>query len=889
MRDEVFVGRVRELRVVATALAGKPGSALVVGGSPGVGKSSTIRTALRQNRSTIGSSYWVGATKAAASIPFGAVAHLIGPTVGRMDHHQVLRSTADRLASTQSGGKTVVVVDDAHLLDRASAALVHFLSEVGAAVVITTLRTGEPVSDAVTALLKEDRGEYLFLEPLNRVEVGALVAGLLHGPVDPVSDARIWNVVEGNPLYARELVRESLASGDLVLRDGYWRWSGSPPVMPRLAQLITRRIESQPRRIRRLMDLLAYAGPLESDLLERCGCPCSLLAIAERRGMIRSVESVAKESGARVTIELGHPLFAESARAGKSHLHRRALAQILVKATDARAEQDPLRRAVWQLDGGGAVDGHLLACGADRALAALDLPLANRLAAAAVAAGAGSKAEVLLARVLVLRGGAAQAEELLAKLLDEPLEPEPWAQLTAQRAWNMVFGLEQPVRSEKILVDALSRARPGAQVLLVEQASIMTYAGAPTQALAALQAPLQSPDIDDSTLAQAYTVSAEARTVAGDVTTAIIHGRRATENYRKILGSDWSMARDEAESALVGALLMDGELDEAQSRIERSYDQSRDAGWAMGTGTWSLWRAEVALARGMILQAEEHYRLALAAYDRDPHPFFNWQKRFATDHLAAVLAMSGKVQACTILLDRADELARPWLGALDAWNGSTHAWLAAAVGDSATAIGHILDLADQAASRGQLGWATVTLHQAVRLGEASCVVGRVEELSTKTSGRVARLYLEHATSLSRHDGTHVLGVATRFGGLGMKLLAAEAAAQAHTCLLEAGDARGAAIAQQCSLRWAQECVGAATPALRQCADTSELTAREVQIAHIAAAGTTNRDIADQLGISPRTVENILHHVYEKTHLQGRGDLPAFLGYSRDAGVNSNHR
>jgi DNA-binding CsgD family transcriptional regulator len=57
---------------------------------------------------------------------------------------------------------------------------------------------------------------------------------------------------------------------------------------------------------------------------------------------------------------------------------------------------------------------------------------------------------------------------------------------------------------------------------------------------------------------------------------------------------------------------------------------------------------------------------------------------------------------------------------------------------------------------------------------------------------------------------------------------------------------------------------------------SLLTAREHEVASMAAAGLTNRQIAGRLGVSVRTVGNQLQRVYEKLGVSSRLDLPDAL-------------
>ena len=51
-----------------------------------------------------------------------------------------------------------------------------------------------------------------------------------------------------------------------------------------------------------------------------------------------------------------------------------------------------------------------------------------------------------------------------------------------------------------------------------------------------------------------------------------------------------------------------------------------------------------------------------------------------------------------------------------------------------------------------------------------------------------------------------------------------------------------------------------------------LTGAELQVARLAAAGCTNRGIADRLFVSPHTVNAHLRHVFDKLDIRSRVDL-----------------
>jgi len=55
-----------------------------------------------------------------------------------------------------------------------------------------------------------------------------------------------------------------------------------------------------------------------------------------------------------------------------------------------------------------------------------------------------------------------------------------------------------------------------------------------------------------------------------------------------------------------------------------------------------------------------------------------------------------------------------------------------------------------------------------------------------------------------------------------------------------------------------------------------LTPSERRVAELAATGMTNREIAQSLFVTPKTVETHLRHCYQKLDIAGRGDLPSAL-------------
>jgi DNA-binding CsgD family transcriptional regulator len=112
--------------------------------------------------------------------------------------------------------------------------------------------------------------------------------------------------------------------------------------------------------------------------------------------------------------------------------------------------------------------------------------------------------------------------------------------------------------------------------------------------------------------------------------------------------------------------------------------------------------------------------------------------------------------------------------------------------------------------------------------------------------------------------------------MGADLLAAEAASDAAVAWRRSGDARRAAAAQGRAATLAARCERATTPALQAVEPRALLTRAEREVALLAAAGRSNREIAESLVLSRKAVENYLHRAYEKLGVSGRSELAAAL-------------
>src|SRR5690242_20723482 len=132
-----LIGRADALDRVAAKLT--TGGGLVVTGRAGEGKTRLLAAARDRAAAAGVAVYWAVATDAAAGVPLAPFAPLLPPGA---DGAQPTAGLG-RVAAVPGGGARAVAVDDAHLLDPASVALIAHLLANTAVPVVLTARTVE--------------------------------------------------------------------------------------------------------------------------------------------------------------------------------------------------------------------------------------------------------------------------------------------------------------------------------------------------------------------------------------------------------------------------------------------------------------------------------------------------------------------------------------------------------------------------------------------------------------------------------------------------------------------------------------------------------------------------------------------------------------------------
>jgi DNA-binding CsgD family transcriptional regulator len=197
---------------------------------------------------------------------------------------------------------------------------------------------------------------------------------------------------------------------------------------------------------------------------------------------------------------------------------------------------------------------------------------------------------------------------------------------------------------------------------------------------------------------------------------------------------------------------------------------------------------------------------------------------------------------------------------------------AAANGDPHAAGAIALDASARALGLGQVAMAALLAYDAARHGEVAAAAELVERFAGQLAGPLLPVAAAHVLAWARSDAAGLDAVSQAYAAAGATLAAAEAAVVATRLHEEAGRRTAATQSAIRAAALRDRCQDCQSPVFAQGSRTSPLTPRERQVALLAAAGHGNRQIAAQLGISIRTVESHLLHVYDKLGVTDRASL-----------------
>jgi len=925
------------LRALAAAAAAGRGGAVVIEGAAGIGKTTLVREAVR---AAAGAGLEVLAARggelerdvayglvrallerpvAAAAPPRRAAlldgaAALAAPAVGlpaavAADAPGILRDdptgaalhglywlTANLAAETP----LLVAVDDLHWADGASLRFLAYLArrvdELPVALVLATRPPAEShARDLLEALLAEPLAERLRPPALSAAAVAAVVLDRLGGRAGPGVAEACAEATGGNPFLLDALLtalagRGAVAAGDVGEAGAEAARAGTARRLAALgpdARELARAVavlgtEADPRRACRIAGLEPDAALRAEDALMEAG------VLARRR-----------------PLDFVHPLV------------RAAVAGELSPPERARRHLGAARLLDAEGDDAERVAAHLLA--ADARDDPWAVRVLRRAAARSLRRGAPEAAVRYLRRALDEPPAADERPAVLAELgraeVRAALPDEAAAHLRAalaattapaeqaQLAHDLAVALIAPGRYEEA-VEVLQEA-----VALARRADADLARGLEAELICAAR-------LDRRTVALSVTAAAEA---ARDAPEGTPGGRmlRATLAHEQVLrGGTAAQTAEHARSALDGglieqltadsglvldagfALIIAGDFPAAEAVWDAALEDVRRRGSVIGFARGSCMRSLLRLRQGRLRDAESEARTAIAAASDAGYQI----GRMAHGPLVEALVAQGQ-------LGEAAEALRT--AGLDGEIPDTlmlnfvlfaRARLRLARGDRAAGAAELQELARREqrwraqapavfpyrsllAGSGAVApgdaraLAREELELARRWGAPGPVGRALRVLGLVESGDAGRTLLEE--SLAVLDGSAWrLEQAETLVELGAALRRARARRDAREPLHAGMELAHLCGAAPLVARAREELLATgARPRRVMRTGVDALTATERRVAAMAAEGMTNRQIAQALFVTLRTVESHLGRVYQKLGVASRDELPPELAAS----------
>ena len=734
--------------------------------------------------------------------------------------------------------------------------------------------------------MREGEPTHVSTEGLRDLPLGALGADaaleLVTRTAEDLAPEAARNLVEvanGNPLALLELPLMLTESQ----RDGREPLEHPLAVTPALQQVFGRRVDQLPESTRVLLLLAAANDSAELTTIVRAGelleLNLSHVEPAERAGLISIRDG---------RFEFRHPLVRAAVYANADPVERRRAHRTLAEALfDTRARA----RRAWH-----------------RALAAVepDENVAAELEATAVRSQNDSY-------------GAARAYERAARLTPRD-EARARRLLAAAREWD---GAGRNEAAKRLLEEASKLTSDPAVLAGIERllGRIATAQGEVRRATRLLErAAARLEPVDPVGAALILGDAAEPWLAAGDLDRAEDVARRAWElgrrhgdtdvratlRYADVLGWRGEVERatelwlhaaqlspgDDlwGRCAVAEALFSAGEDERARTELEQTIEIAR-ASSALGLLPYALHLLSlVDLRRGRLAAAAE---AAAEAHELAEALDQTGERLIAVTSLACVEALLGREAECREHIREAYEL-KGRLGQ-ETYADVSEGMLELAVGHFEEAFRHFVAHAQQIGHRVEAdaiaprSFIPNLVEAAVRTGrvvEAGRALGRYEAVAER-SGRASALALAlRCRALLGHADRHfeaALGEHERWDNrfelartqlaFGEHLRRAKRRAEARDQLRSAMEGFEEVSAAAWAERARTELQATGERARRRDPSTLDmLTPQELKVARLVATGLTNREVAERLFLSPKTIETHLAHVFRKIGVRTRTEL-----------------
>ncbi len=842
----------------------------VLSGASGVGKTRLARELSARATACGWHTEWVAATEAAQPIAFGAVARLAPPVVESRPPTtmEMLARFGNALVDRADGAKLLLVIDDAQLLDGATAALVHQLCTSAVARVLLTLRRGEIAPDAISALWKDGIISRLELQPLSSAQVDELLTRVLGGVVDGPTRQRLWRACSGNVFALREMVLTGIESGHLAPSDDVWHWDGEVIIGASAAELVAARLSGLTPAEREGLEIVALGAPLDLDAAVISGREAALASL-ERQGLI-----VNQQQSERWEIRLAHPLYGEGVRASMpvmaARSARRALADML-QAAGLPGRTDALRVAVWRLEGDAPPSTDLLITAARQARGLADHPLCERLAARACADGGGFDAHLLLAGALSAQSKWDLAEQMcLRPPLADPARPADRCRVALVLGEVLFWGFGRLQDAADLLAGAANGAagEEGAECWALLGALAM-FSGDLDRAIDAAESALSTPGVSGRVVARALLAAVPSLTLKGATGMAIEQAERGQVIFAAGIDTPapW---RAELAVAHTTALRAAGRFSDAVAAAGHHYERARSGQDHTSAALAALAFGQANLDIGDAMQAGMLLREAAALLRRfDQIGALPW----CLAHLVQAAVLTGDLIRARQEMDALEEMAPRTASIFASEIGRARVWSAVGDGELSAARQRARAGAATAARLGHSVVEAVLWLDLARIGDAASAAPELARIAAAADSALLVVAAAHAAALAGDDGLALDRVSAEYVGMGCRLLAAESATAATAAHVAAGHHGLGLTSGRVAERLRADCPGVRTPALNQAAMPTVLTSREAEITGLARRGLANTEIAQRLHLSVRTVEGHLQQVYLKLDVHHRKELP----------------
>ena len=870
MSGPAFVGRERETAQCAAMVRDRVPAVLILG-ETGVGKSALL-AAVRAEIEDFAETFEIHGSPSLQRVPYGVLAPFLGglPTEQAGSRIAVLRAFWRRVEElrSRSESRLVLVIDDAHTVDALTAEVIAELVGAGWAQALVTSPDGALLPPPLMQLWIDGGAERIDLEPFSADDAQTFLEAALGERVLPSTARRLWRDSQGNPMLLRCLMDEARRAGSLIERRGTWLLAAEPERRSDgLVGLVRDQLQRLSAEEREALMLVAVAQPAPLNLVEaNFGGDVVRSLVAKRL--------VLPPDGADGALRLRHVVYGE------------AIFQLIPLIRSLRLQQlaaDHRARQVSTADGLLCAVSWALGCG-------LVLDEAIYLKAARVAARLGEHSLALratdavtspelLAQARLVRGLVAYSSNHYSEAV-ELLEPSAELDAEGLLASGLLWlysrdALGHPhdeiARDLKGLAEHEEKG-PWDLLRLIFASVRGDYAGLEV-GLAAWRSAWRASEATERSAAErgvAAALEAEVLACRG----LLVESMAAASQALELLVSDETMGAlsEFAAVRFVYAAVTAGQWDAVESI------PARFAAPPLHEDSFQL-GATLACARGIALLRQGRFRHALEELE----PTLEELRVCDSQHVFRLCAAGAAYasarlgdwgQAADFLEDTRSSgrvsasMVRP-LAAL------YEAAAACAVGPDASALAAFEAAIDEAAQGPRRDVSLQALFLWFEAGQRD----RLDELlavAWPMEGQWAEagVLLGAAFDEGSPDSLRAAGDALRSAGF--PRLARECYSEA-LAQLENSPSRSDARLVWEGQRACDAELGERETAPQPSDSAGELTRRERQIVALAISGLSDREIADRLTVSVRTVEGHLYRAYSKLGVSSREQLSSAVG------------